>query len=224
MALINESSNRTFVKIVNGKFAQTVSKDTKDAKHRVTKFGKDVWELYFDTLCGTFSDIRLDDPPEKFPQIGKQWAFVIEDGDDIYELKLPQRSIPAYGLLTRLMNVNYDQPVKIKVYRITGDDDVTRDYCVIHQEGEKIGPFFTKEVPNGLPALKQIVVNGEKAWDHTSRLKFFKKVVDEKILPKIKDANPIAETKLKPAPVEEEVPPPTEEDVPDYNESDDLPF
>jgi len=132
MALVNESSSRIFLQVVNGKFAKKVTIDTEGAKRRVTKFGKEVYELYFDTLCGNFSDIRLDDPPEKFPQMGKQWAFVLEDGDDIYELKLPQKSIPAYGLLTRLMNVNYDLPVKIKVYRITGDDEVTRDYCVIH--------------------------------------------------------------------------------------------
>ena len=228
--LTNEGSNRTFLTVYEGKIAQRVSKDTPGAKHRITKSGKEVYELFFDTLTGYLEDIRLDDPPEANKQIGKQWCFVLEDGNETYELKLPHKSNSAFGLLSRLMNLDFSKPVKVKTYWITGDDDVNRGFAVflqiVGEEVKKVPPFFTRDDPKGLPAPKKIVIDGEERWDFTDRLKFLKRVVDEKILPRLKEARPLSEAdKESYAPVEEPVaPPPTEEDFAEYEDSNDLPF
>lgn len=226
--LTNEGTNRTFLQVYKGQIVQRVGKDTEGARHRITKFGKDVYELYFDTLTGYLDDVRLDDAPKENPQIGKQWVFVLEDGNDIYELKIGYKSIAAYGLLTRLVNLDFSKPLKIKTYWITGKDSVDRGYAVFHQEGEKIEPFFTREDPKGLPELKKVVINDEEQWDHSARLKYLKRVVDEKVLPVLREERLIPEPAESSEPDKpkddflDEAPPPSKED--DLQPDDNLPF
>jgi len=84
-------------------------------------------------------------------------------------------------------------------------------------------------VPNGLPDLKKTVVDDVVHWDSSKRREFLLRMVNEKVLPKIKESRPLSEATVEPVVVDDtdvpdEPPMPTEEDVPTEDVLDSLPF
>jgi len=229
MGTSNENTNKIYLTTFQGNMVRRVVKGTPDAKMRVTKKGDEVYELQFDTLTGYLDNIRLDDPPEKHPEFGKSWVFVIEDGDELFELKLSAKSREAHAFLARLPLVDFSQPVKVKTYWIKGDDDIYRNFLAVHQGGEKIEPWFTRDEPHGMPDLKKTIVDDVVHWDGSKRREFLLKLVNEKILPKIRAERPLSEATVEPVVVDDtdlpddgdDPPPPSEDDVPIET---DLPF
>jgi len=229
MGLERESTNKIYLTTFQGNMVRRVAKGTPDAKTRITKKGDEVYELQFDTLTGYLDNIRLEDPPEAHPEFGKSWVFSIEDGEELFELRLSAKSREAHAFLVRLPNMDFSQPVKIKSYWIKGDDDIYRGFLAVHQNGEKVEPYFSKEVPNGLPDLKKTVVDDVVHWDSSKRREFLLRMVNEKVLPKIKESRPLSEATVEPVVVDDtdvpdEPPMPTEEDVPTEDVLDSLPF
>lgn len=225
MGVTNENTNKIFLTTFQGMMVRRVAKGAPGAKPRITRKGDEVYELQFDTLTGYLDNIRLDDPPEKHPEFGKSWCFVIEDGDEVFELKLSAKSREAHAFLARLPSMDFSQPVKVKTYWIKGDDDIYRNFLAVHQGGEKVEPYFTKEEPHGLPDLVKQIIDDEVHWDGTDRRKFFLRMVEEKVLPKIREQRPLSEAALvEPVVEDDETPMPTEKDEPPVDPVDDLPF
>jgi len=228
MGLDNENSSEIFLTIFQGMMARRVAEGTPDSKMRIKKGGDEVHELHFDTLNGYLDDIKLEDPPDSNPQWGKSWIFMIEDGNDVFKLRLGAKGREAHAFLARLPKIDFSQPIKIKTYWIEGEDKIWRGFLAIHQGGEKIEPWYTKEEPHGLPDLVKTVVDDEVHWDGSERRDFFLKLVTDKILPKIKEERPLSGAgTIEPVVAEQKeevVPEPTVEDVPEYPPDDDLPF
>ena len=224
MGATNESTNKIYLTTFQGMMVRRVAKGTPDAKMRINKMGDEVHELQFDTLSGYLDDIRLEEPPEKNPEYGKSWAFVIEDGDEVFELKLGAKGREASAFLSRLPNMDFSQPVKVKTYFIEGDDKKWRGFLAIHQNGEKVEPYFSKDNPNGLPQLESTVVDGETVWDGSKQRAFFLRMVEEKVLPKIRAERPLSEAAtVSPVVVDDDIPMPDEKDEPE-DVLDSLPF
>ena len=211
MGLANESDGGgNFLQVLFGQIVKKVPAGTEGAIQRTNKLGRVVHELQFNALEGTLKKIWVYESSE----YQDSWVFVIDDGKNEYSLTVPYSSSYANGLLTRLPNVKFERPLKIKSYFIEGDDGKFRGYLAVHQDGEKVLPYFTKEEPHGLPAMKQIIVSGKEVWDDTDRLKFLRKMVDEKINPKLAELYPVDHVEAEP----EEPTTSKEEGV------DDLPF
>jgi len=234
MGATREETNKIYLTTFQGLMVRKVPKGTPDSKMRINKLGDEVHELQFDTLSGYLDDIRLEEPPEKNPEYGKSWCIVIEDGDEVLELKLGAKGREASAFLSRLPNMDFSKPVKVKTYWIQGEDKIYRGFLAIHQNGEKVLPFYTKEEPHGCPDLEVKVVDGENHYDGSKRRDFLLRVVNEAVLPKIRAERPLSESAtIEPvvadavkeaiSDAEEDIQPPTADDIPP-DEDLDLPF
>jgi hypothetical protein len=210
MGLSNESGGGgNWLIVLKGEITKRVPEGTEGAVERTTRGGKKVWELKYNALEGTLTKIEVYDG-----DYGSQWIFTISDSSNDYKLVMPYSSGVANGFLFRLPNVNLERPVKINTYWIEGEDGKSRQFLSIHQDGIKIAPYWTKEDLKNLPPLETIEAKGQKILDDTKRLKYLRKMVDEKINPKLKELYPIDNT-------EQEEPEPVEQKEEDFN---DLPF
>ena len=215
MGLTNESQGGgNWLSVIAGEISKKVPQGTEGAKERTNKNGEVVYELKYNALEGTLKRIGIFEG-----EFGDQWIFVIDDGDEQYNLALPYSSGTANGFLYRLPNLDLASPLKVKTFYIEGKEDgIYRQYLGLYQGGEKVLSNYTKEEPNGLPPMVKVKRKGKDEWDDSDRLEFLQKLVDDEINPQLANLYPVDQVETKEeVPVEEEQPP-----MPD--ESDDLPF
>jgi len=184
MGLGNYEHRGTYLTIMRGKVVQRVDKDTEGAIERVTKTDKTVYELEYDYISGLLVDIKKEESEE----YNDQWVLTILDGGDRYYVRMTAQGGYSFGLFNKLMNIDLSKPVKILPYLIEGDDGKERSFLGVHQNGEKVPNFFTKEEPNGLPDLEQKTVNKKKVWDGSKRWDFLEKMLEQKIRPQFLEA------------------------------------
>ena len=212
MGLTNESQGGgNWLTVFRGEIVKRVPAGTEGAEERTNKNGKVVHELKFNALEGTLKRIDVSSG-----EYGDQWIFVIDDGTNEYFLAVPYSSGPANGFLFRLPNLNLERLLKVKTYYIEGEDGKWRQFLSLEQEGQKVLPFFTKEEKHGLPDLKEVMLSGQKHLDDTGRLVFLRKMVDEKVNPKLKELHPVDHIEKESETIEET--------PADTDPIDDLPF
>ena len=188
MGLLNESDGGgNFLQVLYGNIVRKVPAGTEGAEQRTNKNGKVVHELKYNALEGVLKKIWVYESTD----YQDSWVFVLDDGKQEYNLTVPYSSSYANGILGRLPNVNFERPIKVKSYYIEGEDGKQRGYLTIHQDGEKVQPYFTKEEPHGLPPMEEVIISGKKRWDDTARLEFLRKMVDEKVNPKLAELYPV---------------------------------
>ena len=218
MGLANESSGGgNWLTVIRGEISKRVTEGTEGAVERTTKMGKKVWELKYNALEGTLTNIGVYEG-----DYGNQWIFTIADSHNEYKLTLPYSSGVANGFLFRLPNINLEKPLKIKTYYIEGDDGIHRQFLSVLQDNEKILPYWTKDEPKELPPLGKVEVSGKKILDDSKRLAYLRAIVDKKVNPKLKELYPI-DNVVEVEPKEEH----TKEPEPATNSEDefnDLPF
>lgn len=177
----------------NGKVTIRATEDTEGAKSRVNKLGKTVFELSHDSFEGILTDIRTKESAE----YGKTWEFVMKDvdTDDVYILQCSYSNSYATAFLKMLPNIDVTKPFTLTPSQKVVDGK-TQSSLFINQGGATIKHAYTKEVPNGLPPMTQIMVKGKETWDDTDRLAFLANMVNTEILPKL-GSNQIEVTKEK---------------------------
>lgn len=189
MALENRDSGKYF-SVYEGKFSQrqdnklwenATDEELKKAGvfKRINKLGKTVFEKYFDSFTGTLINIKTQDS-----SFGKNWLFVFKDGEDIWNLNLGYSNTYATAFLKMLPNIDLTQPIKLSpsVKKVDGKD---KSSLFVNQGSEHVKHAYTREVPNGMPDMVQIMVKGVPTWDDTDRLVFLQNMVNTVILPKL---------------------------------------
>lgn len=169
--------------IYNGKFTVKADENTPGAVSRMNKEDKLVWEVYHDSFEGKLIKIGTKESP-----YGRSWIFVFTDGEGaVYNLNLPYGNSFAVALLKMLPNVNLGE--KMELTPVSKEvDGKKQNSLFVKQNGVNVKHFYTKDNPNGLPDLEQIVVKGQKVWDDTRRLEFLQAMVERDILPKLEGA------------------------------------
>lgn len=197
----NEQSNTKYLAMSNGNFVKRVKEPTPASKPRkLTKGvnkGKEVHEEHFTEFTGQLISITA----EHHEQFGASWAFkfdVTVDEEEFLILKLPYSSGYSNNILTRLPNIkSFDNDLTMSGYCFRPADK-DKDVMGISMKewrgetAEKIIPLYTKDTPNGIPEMKQVVVSGKKVWDDTERMEFLESMVNELIIPKL-GGTPIAQ-------------------------------
>lgn len=184
MALYN-TARKTYLTVYDGKFTQRVQEGTVGATARMTKpatgEGKLVHELYFGNLSGRITDIYTRDGI-----YGKTWNIDVNDGTNNYSLQFGYSDGLAISFLKMLLNVDFSKDIVFSVSKkFDPKDNKDKTSLFLSQDGETIKHAFTMANPNGLPEMKQVVVNGKEIWDSTERLAFLQNMVDTQILPKL---------------------------------------
>jgi hypothetical protein len=192
MALENREGGN-FITIFDGKFCQRVPAGTEGAKTRVNKLGTTVHEKFYDSFTGKLVGIRTQDG-----SYGKSWVFDFQDGGEVYHLQLSYSNSMATAFLKMLPNVDLTKEMKVSP-SVKMDGDKKRSSLFVNQNGTAIKHAYTKDAPNGMPDMEQIMVKGAPVWDDTKRLVFLQNMVDTLIIPKLpKSSTPVSTTETTP--------------------------
>lgn len=176
-----------FITILNGKFCQRVPEGTEGAVARVNKLGKTVYEKFYDSFTAKLINIKTQDGA-----YGKNWLFVFKDSGDVYNLQLSYSNSFATAFLKMLPNIDLTKEMKLSP-SVKEVDGKNKSSLFVNQDGQTVKHAYTRENPNGMPDLKEVVIKGQKMWDDTDRIAFLHKMVDENIiskLPKQEDTTP----------------------------------
>ena len=79
---------------------------------------------------------------------------------------------------------------------------------ILYQDGKSLKHAYTKDAPNGLPQMTQVMVKGTQVWDDTDQMIFLEEMVKKDIVPKLSGP---AEVKDK-----------FDKDVADINKTDEI--
>lgn len=178
MGLQNRQGGK-YITILGGKFCISVQEGTKGAVTRVNKIGRTVHEMFYDSFTAKLINIRTRDG-----EYGKSWEFDFRDGEEAYTLQLSYSNSYATNLLKILPNVDLTKEMKIQPSQKI-EDGKTKSSLFVSQDGKTLKHAYTKDVPNGLPQMEQVVVKGQNVWDDSKRLAFLEDMIERDILPKL---------------------------------------
>lgn len=168
-----------FITILNGKFCQRVQEGTPGAVARVNKLGKTIYEKFYDSFTARLINIKTQDG-----SYGKNWLFVFKDQKDAYNLQLSYSNSFATAFLKMLPNIDLTKEMKLSP-SVKEVDGKNKSSLFVNQGGNAIKHAYTRENPNGMPDLKEVVIKGQKMWDDTDRIAFLHTMVEKNILPKL---------------------------------------
>lgn len=178
---LEKNNSATFLSIGDGKITKRVKQETADSRMRTLKDGKVIYEEIYDSVSGIITEIKTHD----HPSFGKFWNVRIQDGEESYILQMNYSGGYASAFLKTLPNVNLSKRLKlIPSMKIEGEKKKVTLF--LNQEGIALKHFYTKDNPNGLPAMVQIKVKGKMTWDDSDMMAFLEKMVLTDIAPKLK--------------------------------------
>jgi hypothetical protein len=166
MGLTNSQQGKVFLSISNGKLVRSFKEKTEGAVSRVNKAGREVYEMFYDSLEGTIKEVGT-----KESDYGKFLVVQVESNGVNYQLEMNFSSGYSASFLKTLPNVNLSTRVQITP-KLTIEGDKKKSVCFLNQNGSGLKWAFTKDNPNGMPDLVKIKVKGKDTWDDSDRMEF----------------------------------------------------
>lgn len=184
----NSADRKTYLNISNGKVIQEWKEKPKEEwvpqgyelqSRTITKGvnqGKERFYVEFDGLEGELLDINLEKT-----DTGNRMVFLVVDEGQTYILQMDMDNAYGEAFLMRMNNLDVTKRVNFKPWQMNAQEwfeltgktiKGTKSGLTIYQDGEKVGVYYTKEEPNGLPDLVQKKVKGEIKWDSDDRDNF----------------------------------------------------
>ena len=176
----SQSDSIIFLQIANGKIVRQSKTPVENAVSRINKLGREVFELFYDSLTGVINDIKTRES-----EYGKSWIVNVNSDGKNYQLEFNYSSGYATTFLKALPNVSFGHPVTLSPKLII-DGDKKKSVLFISQDGKGLKHYFTKDNPNGLPDLKKIKIKGKESWDDSDRMEFLEQYVQNNIIPMLK--------------------------------------
>ena len=181
MGLQNSQSDSViFLQIANGKIVRQSKTPVEGSVARINKLGREVHELFYDSLTGVIKDITTRES-----DYGKSWIVKVNSDGKNYQLEFNYSSGYATTFLKALPNVSFGNPLTLSPKLII-DNDKKKSVLFISQDGKGLKHYFTKDNPNGLPDLKKIKIKGKESWDDSDRMEFLEQYVQNNIIPMLK--------------------------------------
>lgn len=189
---LGSSGNKIFLSVADGKIVQRLKEATTNSVTRTKKDGGIVHELRFGFIEGLLTSISTKETEWNGAKI-KSWILGISDMGEEYQLEIKYDSSYATSMLKSFgsPDMDFTKPMRLTPWmKIVNDKKKTSIY--VQQGVEDIKWHYTKDEPNGLPEMEQVVFKGEKVWDNSKQMMFFDKLVEEQIKPKLKSPGTIA--------------------------------
>ncbi len=177
---MNES-NAIFLSTFDGFFEQKLKEPKPGCVQRVNKNNETINVLRFNTLIGKIVKIEY----KKTEKFGDFWSITFVD-DRAYKLDLAVASSSTFYFLNRLINADLDlkAPVELKVFAEV-EDDKKKTVILLKQAGKMIGGVYTKDNPQDLPPMEQVMFKGKLEWDSTKRDQFLRDVIEKYVVPEL---------------------------------------
>lgn len=180
---LGQNNSAIYLNVADGKIVRRFQNATKDSKERVLakgpNAGKVVHEEHYSFVEGLITDIQTKDS-----EYGKSWLVTIQDGEEKYILQMDYSGGYSSAFLKALPNVDLSKKVKLSP-KMTVEGDKKKTTMFVNQGGTAAKHFYTKDEPNGLPAMKKIKVKGKEQWDDSDMMAFFEAMVKNEILPQL---------------------------------------
>lgn len=177
-----KQGNNIYLSVMDGKLVQKVKEGTEGAISRTNKNNEVVHELKYTGLKGFITNIAISDG-----KFGKDLEIKVKTGSQNFVIQTSASGGYAYGVLTKMVNLDFEKQTEIRPFSIPSEKDKTKNnnFLVLYQDGKKIESAFTRENPNGLPELKtikdgtgkEILKNGKAVWDDSERITFFEAII-----------------------------------------------
>jgi len=179
MGLDNRVAGNYF-SIFEGRFEKRVDEPIEGVTEtRVNKVGATVHAKYYNEFTGKLVGIKVKDG-----QYGKQWIISFKDGNDFYHWQSPYRNGFVSQFLKMLPNVDTSLPMRVQPQQ-KKVDGVMKSSLFINQNGVSIKHAYTRDNPNGLPPMTQVMFQGDKKWDDTDQMAFLEAMIMTSIVPKL---------------------------------------
>ena len=149
--------------------------------------GKERYYVEFDGVSGEVLDIALEKTDN-----GNRIVVTLVDDGKTYILQTDMDSAYGESLLMVMNNIDLTKEITFQPWLMNADEwfkltgksiKGTKSGLTIKQDGVKVSKYYTKEEPNGLPAMVQKTVKGETKWNSDDRDNFlydeFLKFVDK---------------------------------------------
>ncbi len=169
---------KNYFNISGGKIVRSYGKNEPDnvpnCVSRINKNGDTVYEVRNDFIEGKIEKAEV----VSHESFGDSIKLTIEKNGVKGLLSIKFDS--AYGryFLFKINSINLDEEVRIIPYSFQSKEGNNVVGLNVFQNGVKIKNEHTRENPNGLPPLKEVVFNGNKHWDKTDQLSFLKTKFD----------------------------------------------
>lgn len=190
MALGNNNS-AIYLSIADGKIVRRFKEKTKDSVERVitrgVNAGKTIHEEKYSFVEGLITNIEVKDSKD----YGKSWIVTIQDENEVYLLQMDYSSGYSSAFLKALPNVDVSNKVKLSP-KITVEGEKKKATMFINQHGEAAKWAYTKDAPNGLPAMVKKKIKGKEAWDDSDMMEFLETMVNTQIVPQLKSYKAVA--------------------------------
>jgi hypothetical protein len=177
---LGTNENGKFISIVGGRFCIRVPEGTAGAETRVNKLGKTVTEKYYDNFTGKLVALKVTEG-----NYGKQWEFSFQDSGEVYKLQLGYTNSFAKNILKMLPNADLSKEMKVSPSTKVEADGTKKSSIFVNQDGKALKHAYTRDIPNGLPPMKQVTVKGTLVWDDTDQMVFLEAMVNKDIIPKL---------------------------------------
>ncbi len=155
-----EGGGKTFMTIINGKWAEKVDKEIEGAVERKNKKEEIVHELLYNDVSGIITSMVIEKK-----EFGKQLNVVIDDVGEAFTLSIPVESRYFDAFVNKIACADFKKPVRIAPFSFTPNGETKpKSGMNIYQVGNpkaitdvkkgqegKLPYFFTKEAPNGRP-------------------------------------------------------------------------
>lgn len=166
MGLKNRDGGKTsYIKMKDGKFYLSTDKEL---------------EHGFEEMDGTITDVYLKD--EVYNGIpNRKVYFVLEDGVERMIIGFNIEATMTCNLIGFLKNADFSKPLSfVPKFEVVKKDGVEykRKSVLVSQNGSFMKSHFTKENPNGLPAMQKIERRGGKVeWVKDEMLDFLENII-----------------------------------------------
>lgn len=175
-----DKTRRTFVSIINGKFAIRADEDTPNARKRHSeKLGKDVWEIIHETFTGRLKALEI-----KSTEFGDQLSILMDDVGDLYEFQIPTESRYFTSFCDRIENVNLNEELKLAPYSFEDKEKKNSKGGAkkvsginIYQNGKKVEKYYSKEHNGDKPTLKEGYKDADLKIFFIQQEQFFKELI-----------------------------------------------
>lgn len=128
---------------------------------------------FFDSLSGTITKVSFD-MDEYNGQKFERAKITLVDGEDKFLLQMRTDSGYFRGFCNSLKTGDPKERVKISPNYKEENGARPQTTCFVEQFGKVLKHAYTKLNPGDLPQLEEIVVRGQKIWDGTKQIEFWK--------------------------------------------------
>lgn len=135
---LHEASNRDYYNMMNGKIKKTVVAGTPKAVERLKKDGTTTYELIYNAIDGELENVVF----HKHADFGNSWVLHLKDGNNLFAVKISEKSRYAADFLKKLPNLKRGVVYTFTPYYF--ENTGKQGLSIKTANGDKVQSYYSK--------------------------------------------------------------------------------